>query len=192
MAGPRLIHPAGRSPAGRGRFLRMLAAAVAVAAAGCAPDRPPAVGDAAPRFGADRLDGARFELADARGDVVLVNIWATWCYPCRREMPALQELHEQLAGTGLRVVAVSIDAAGSEPEIRAFLEEYGIDFTILHDPAQRVTRAFGTRGVPETFLVGRDGTLRHHWIGRIDARSPAVRMPVYQALDEAVRHAAGG
>ncbi len=95
----------------------------------------------------------------------------------------MQRLYERLGPQGLRVVAVSIDQGGAEPEIREFLEEHGITFTILHDAEQRITRTFRTRGVPETFLIDRDGTLVKHWIGRIDAHSPAVRVPVYEALD---------
>ena len=94
----------------------------------------------------------------------------------------MEELHRSLQGQGLRVVAVSIDAAGSEGEIRKFVVEHDITFRILHDADQRVTRAFRTRGVPETFLIGRDGTLLRHWIGRIDGRSEAIWGPVQDAL----------
>lgn len=152
--------------------------------AGCAPERAPRVGVAAPSYRGHDLEGQPVDLAALRGAVVVVNVWATWCQPCRRELPALQELQDQHARDGLRVIAVSIDAAGGAPEIRAFLDEHGIDLTVVHDSRQRVTRAFGTTGVPETFLIGRDGLLRHHWLGRIDARSPSVRAPVYAALDE--------
>jgi cytochrome c biogenesis protein CcmG, thiol:disulfide interchange protein DsbE len=174
--------------------LRRLAAGLALLAAatlaGCMPERGPVIGAAAPGFTGELLDGTRFDLRDERGSVVLVNVWATWCYPCRREMPGLQELHTELEGRGLRVVGVSIDAAGASAEISAFLAEHGIDFPIVHDPRQRVTHAFRTLGVPETFLIGRDGTLRHHWIGRIDARSWAVRGPVYDAVADGVLAAA--
>jgi cytochrome c biogenesis protein CcmG, thiol:disulfide interchange protein DsbE len=170
------------SPAAKSPMARALAIALLTLATACAPDRPPEVGDRAPAYTAPDLDGGRLALAELHGEVVVLNIWATWCYPCRREMPGLQELQDQLGHEGLRVVAVSIDGAGEGDAIRAFLDEHRIGFDILHDPAQRITRAFGTLGVPETFLIGRDGTVLHRWIGRIDTRAPFVRGPIYAAL----------
>jgi cytochrome c biogenesis protein CcmG, thiol:disulfide interchange protein DsbE len=159
-----------------------LAAALLLLAA-CAPERAPRVGDAVPAELGRALDGRALRLDALRGEVVVVNVWATWCEPCRREMPALQELHRQLGREGFRVVGVSVDGAGAAGAIRAFLDEHDIDFDVVHDPRQRVPRAYGTMGVPETFLVGRDGRLVHHWRGRIDARSPMVRSRIYAALD---------
>jgi cytochrome c biogenesis protein CcmG, thiol:disulfide interchange protein DsbE len=156
---------------------------LAVLLSACDLSGPVAVGAPVPGFESRDLTGQSLSLQDLRGEVVLLNIWATWCYPCRREMPAMEELHRDLAGDGLRIVAVSIDAAGSRPDIDDFLAEHDITFTILHDAEQRVTRTFRTRGVPETFLIGRDGTLLKHWIGRIDAHAPSVRLPVHEALD---------
>lgn len=162
---------------------RPLAAALALLALGaCAPERVE-VGRAAPDFRADTRAGEALSLRELRGEVVLLNVWATWCAPCRHEMPALDELHRQLQAEGLRVVAVSVDDAGAGAEIDAFARELGLGLTVLHDPEKRVTRRFGTIGVPETFLIGRDGTLLRHWRGRIDPRAPSVRVPVYEALD---------
>lgn len=163
-----------------------LAVALLSAISGCTAAPAASVGDPVPAYQARSLDGEAVTLAGLHGEVVLLNVWATWCYPCRREMPAIEALHRELGGDGLAVVAVSIDGAGAEPEIRAFLEEFGISFAVLHDPEQRIVRAFATRGVPETFLIDRDGTLLRHWIGRIDAHSPAVRVPIYEALDRRV------
>jgi cytochrome c biogenesis protein CcmG, thiol:disulfide interchange protein DsbE len=156
--------------------------AVLLAASGCEMAEGAVVGRRAPAFEAATVEGERVSLADLRGEVVLLNVWATWCFPCIREMPSLEALHRDLAGEGLRVVGVSVDAAGGVEDIRAFVEEHGLSMTILHDPEQRVARAFATRGVPETFLIGRDGTLLKHWIGRIDGRSESVRGPVREAL----------
>jgi cytochrome c biogenesis protein CcmG, thiol:disulfide interchange protein DsbE len=139
-------------------------------------------GKSGPAYMAQALDGEAVALSDLRGEVVLLNVWATWCYPCRREMPSFEALHRDFADAGLRVVAVSIDAANARHEILEFLHEYGLSFTILHDPDQRITRTFRTLGVPETFLIGRDGTLVRHWIGRIDGRSESIRTPVRDAL----------
>jgi peroxiredoxin len=128
-----------------------------------------AAGDLVPAFGAPLLDGDSLHLASLRGQPVLLNIWATWCAPCREEMPLLQELHEQLGPRGLRILGVSVDSRGSEPTIRRFVDEGGYTFTILHDAADAVSREFRTSGgVPETFLIDGDGRLVHRWIGRFD------------------------
>jgi cytochrome c biogenesis protein CcmG, thiol:disulfide interchange protein DsbE len=151
--------------------------------AGCSPEpfggQP---GDAVPAFSAATMEGEPLSVASLRGEVVLLNVWATWCYPCRKEMPSFEALHRDLGPEGLRVVAVSIDASGAVPEIDQFLSEYGISFTVLHDPGQDVTRAFRTRGVPETFLIDREGRMVKRWIGRIDGHSEAVRGPIRAAL----------
>lgn len=161
-------------------------AALFVLVAGCAAGEarplPPVVGEPAPGYAAPTLRGDTLSLASLRGDVVLVNLWATWCPPCRREMPGLQRLQDELGAEGLRVVAVSIDAPSSAEEIRPFLEETGITFTVLHDAEQRVTRTFATTGVPETFLIGRDGVLLNRWIGEIHPGSESIRAPVRSAL----------
>jgi peroxiredoxin len=139
-------------------------------------------GERVPQYAAADLDGHKVSLQDMRGEVVLLNIWATWCFPCRREMPGLEELHRELKASGLNVVAVSVDGAGATGEIREFLDELGLTMQVLHDSRADVSRVFATRGVPETFLIGADGVLRHHWIGRIDARSHSFREPVLAAL----------
>jgi cytochrome c biogenesis protein CcmG, thiol:disulfide interchange protein DsbE len=170
------------------RTAAALALLVALAAGGCV-DAPGnlTVGEPVPAFAAKDLDGRAIDLRDLRGDVVLLNVWATWCFPCRREMPAFEELHRELGDHGLRIVAVSVDAAGATRDIREFVHEYGLSFDILHDPAQHVSRAFQTVGVPETFLIDDRGRLRRHWIGRIDPRADGVRSPVVEALNERSR-----
>jgi peroxiredoxin len=146
-------------------------------------DAPVAVGEPVPAYAAPTLAGDTVALGDLRGEAVLLNVWATWCPPCREEMPGLQALHEQFAGEGLRVVGVSIDAENAEDEIRRFLRENGITFTILHDPRERVSRTFRTTGVPETFLIDRDGVLIARWIGAFDPLSEDARSKVRAALD---------
>jgi cytochrome c biogenesis protein CcmG, thiol:disulfide interchange protein DsbE len=172
--------------------LRMAAATAVIAAAACAP--PPRVepGAVAPPYAGRTLTGEKVELRALRGDVVLVNVWATWCHPCRREMPALEELHRELADRGLRMIAVSIDDRGSVTAVEEFIREHDLTLTVLHDPGADVARRFATRGVPETFLIGADGVIEHHWIGRIDPRSEMVRGPVRAALRRAVASADRG
>lgn len=139
---------------------------------------PVRIGDAAPTFAATPVgagaDSTRLAaLADYAGEVVLLNIWATWCGPCRVEMPSMQRLQEQLGPRGLRIVAVSVDDPGASGKIRAFADELGLTFTLLHDPSKAIERTYQTTGVPETFLIGRDGTIRRRSIGAEDWASAA-------------------
>jgi thiol-disulfide isomerase/thioredoxin len=139
---------------------------------------PLAIGAEAPKFSAVPVPpsgastpapaSAAKSIEDYKGQVVLLNIWATWCGPCRIEMPSMQRLHEQLGDNGLSVVAVSVDDPGFEAKIRAFAEEYKLTFEILHDAPARIKQQYQTTGVPETFIVGRDGRIRRRIIGSDD------------------------
>lgn len=144
-------------------------------------------GSVAPDFSARTLDEppAIRTLADYRGDVVLLNVWATWCPPCRVEMPSMEALHREFAPRGLRVVAVSIDEPGSEDGIREFVKDYGLTFEVLHDPAKRIQAAYQTSGVPETLLIGRDGVIRRKVLGASDWSSESSRAVVAQLVAEA-------
>jgi cytochrome c biogenesis protein CcmG/thiol:disulfide interchange protein DsbE len=160
----------------------LVAALTACGEAGGLPAGAVAVGAAAPAYAAPTLAGDSLSLAGMRGEVVLLNLWATWCPPCREEMPGLEALHREHADQGLRVVGVSTDAPAAADDVRAFLEENGITFTVLHDSREEATRVFRTTGVPETFLIGRDGTLLKRWIGAIDPADPSVLDPIRAAL----------
>ena len=102
---------------------------------------------------------------DYAGEVVLLNIWATWCGPCRVEMPSIQRLQDSLASKGLRIVAVSVDDPGMEQAINNFADEYKLSFEILHDASARIRQQYQTTGVPETFIVDRTGVIRRRIIG---------------------------
>lgn len=147
---------------------------------------PVGIGSDAPDFRAVTLDG-RAEartIGDYEGDVVLLNIWATWCLPCREEMPSLQRLHEALGDDGLRIVAVSIDReADAAEKIRDFARAYGLTFEILHDPTGEIQRGYQTTGVPETFVIGRDGTIRRKQIGAVNWFSEGNRTLFAALLD---------
>lgn len=173
----------------RFRLLQVTVLALAAAAAACAdaPERlrPPQPGDAAPAYAAATLDGDTVSLEALRGSPVMLNVWATWCPPCREEMPGLQALHERYGGRGLRVVAVSVDSRGAEDAIVRFTSDLGLTFTILHDPAETVAQRFRTSGVPQTFLLGADGRLVERWIGKFDPVAPEVTALVEEALAEA-------
>jgi peroxiredoxin len=166
---------------------RLRAATLALLLAACAAPadsafRPLAAGDVAPAFALPALAGDTVSLADLRGAPVLVNIWATWCPPCREEMPGLQLLHERHGPRGLRVVGVSIDSRGAEDAILGFVQEHGIRFTILHDVAELLPRLYRTAGVPETFLIDGDGIVVHRWIGMFDPLAPDVEERVQAVL----------
>lgn len=122
--------------------------------------------ESAPDFAASTFpDGIGTSLADLHGDVVLLNTWATWCAPCREEMPFLQSLADEFDGDGLRVIGVSIDRDGSDERIREFVSETGTSFSIWRDSRNTFARTFRTSGVPETLLIGRDGAVLHRWKG---------------------------
>jgi cytochrome c biogenesis protein CcmG, thiol:disulfide interchange protein DsbE len=131
------------------------------------------VGSDAPGFAAKTLTAAPAmkTLTDYRGEVVLLNIWATWCIPCRTEMPSIEAVHQTLGAKGLKVVAISIDDEGAEAKIRDFAKEFRLTFEMLHDPAGTIPGIYRTTGVPETFVIGRDGVIRKKWIGAEDWNS---------------------
>ena len=147
---------------------------------------PVGIGSRAPDFSARTLD-AEPEIrgmADYRGDVVLLNIWATWCGPCRVEMPEIQALYSNFSTEGFRVVAVSIDNAGMEQAIRGFVRDYGLTFDILYDASGDIQRIYQSSGVPETFIIGRDGVIRKKVIGAIRWNSESNQALVRQLLAE--------
>jgi cytochrome c biogenesis protein CcmG/thiol:disulfide interchange protein DsbE len=136
-----------------------LAAAVVVGMSLTPDIRPVRPGSEAPDFQATNVvTGDTVEWADYRGDVVLLNIWATWCAPCEMEMPSMQRLHELLGPKGLKVVAVSVDAIGSD-RVRQWADERNLDFDILHSRSGRIERDYQTTAVPESFIVDRDGVI---------------------------------
>lgn len=151
------------------------------------PGRP------APEWSAKTLDGGDSTKTGAsyKGDVVLLNVWATWCQPCRVEMPSIEALHATYADSGLRVVAVSIDEPDKQRAILEFAREYGLTFELLHDPSKRIKNTFQTTGVPETFIIGADGVLRRKMIGAEDWNSAANRSLVSQLLRERARSRKG-
>lgn len=153
---------------------------------------PVEVGSRAPNVSATALDGSPVDLAGLHGEVVLLNVWATWCPPCREEMPSMQRLHERLGPQGLRIVAVSVDApaGGLDPsgrrggDIAAFVESYGLTFDIWHDPAARVQRDYRTTGIPETFLIDRQGRVVKKVIGATEWDSEANVQLIRRLLEE--------
>lgn len=135
---------------------------------------PVAPGTKAPEFRAATLvPGATTlkNISDYRGQVVLLNLWATWCGPCKQEMPGIQALHESLGPSGLHVVALSVDEPDMDDAIRAFVAEHQLTFEILHEGSGTIERDYQTSGVPETFLIGKDGVIRKRVIGAAEWNS---------------------
>lgn len=129
------------------------------------PIEPPlSRGDSAPGFELPRLeDGAPIALDDLRGEVVLVNFWATWCKPCEDEMPAMENLYRDLNAQGFELIAVAVDE--SRDDVEAFRERLGITFPVLLDPDQIAARAYQTTGFPESILLDSDGVIVERYIG---------------------------
>jgi peroxiredoxin len=144
------------------------------------------VGSDAPGFAAKTLTAtpSMKTLTDYRGDVILLNIWATWCTPCRTEMPSIEAVHQALGPKGLKVVAVSVDNEGEEQKIRDFAREYQLSFEMLHDPSGAIEGIYRTTGVPETFVMARDGTVRKKWIGPEDWNSEGNQRLLQSLLAE--------
>jgi peroxiredoxin len=133
------------------------------------------VGSRAPAFRARTVDSSNAvrTLADYKGKVLVLNVWATWCEPCKVEMPSFEQLHRTVRDTGLRVVAVSIDDYVSGDSVRKFARGLGLTFEILLDSLHTIDRDYQVTGYPETFVIARDGTIRKKWIGPADWTSPA-------------------
>jgi thiol-disulfide isomerase/thioredoxin len=117
------------------------------------------------------------------GKVTLVNIWATWCEPCKIEMPAMEQVYRALAPRGFAVAAVSIDE-GEPDEVRAFGQQLGLSFDLLQDRSTRIQQIYQTTGVPESFLLNRQGVIVKRIIGAHDWNSPVNRALLERLLAE--------
>jgi cytochrome c-type biogenesis protein len=144
--------------------------------------RAPEVGAIAPEYAAVTLAGDSVSLGDLEGELVLLNVWATWCIPCQEEIPALQRLHEQYSQEGLRIVGVSVDARGEEQNVREFAENFGVGYDIWLDPAERVISTFRVLGVPNTYLIDREGRVLWKHIGPVADDDPKLLTEIRAAL----------
>lgn len=162
--------------------LGLVAGAYALVKFGNRP-RPVEVGQSAPRFSAVNLKtGDTVSMQGVyRGKVVLVNLWATWCVPCRKEMPAMEQLYKELGPKGFKIAAVSVDE-GDTKDVLAFAEEFGLTFDILHDGDGSVQKAFQTIMFPESFLIDQDGIIVKKIIGEHPWSSDASRQTIAQLL----------
>jgi cytochrome c-type biogenesis protein len=162
----------------------LIALAAGTACAGGDGQRPAAVevGSPVPAYRGMTLSGDSVSLADQRGRVVLLNVWATWCHPCREEIPELRVLHERYRDRGLELIGVSVDAQGNEDGIRDFMNEFQMTYPVWHDPDERVSTQFLVVGVPATFLIDRDGVLRWRKTGPIHPGDSSLANAIERAL----------
>lgn len=134
---------------------------------GIRPDFRPRVGNPAPDFTLPTLGGNPVRLSNHGGKVVFLNFWATWCPPCRQEMPSMEFLYQRLKGRDFEMLAVSIDTKGAD-HVQSFVATYGLTFPILLDPNKKVYRLYGLTGVPETFIINKKGDILLKIIGPRD------------------------
>jgi cytochrome c biogenesis protein CcmG/thiol:disulfide interchange protein DsbE len=131
------------------------------------------VGFPAPNFTFPDLNGRQVSLSDHRGKVVLVNIWATWCPPCKEEMPSMQKLYEKFKGENFEILAVSIDSTGRDA-VAPFMRKMNLTFPALLDPKEDIRSLYGVTGVPESFIIDQDGIVVEKIIGPADWATPKV------------------
>ncbi len=141
----------------------------------------PRIGAPSPPFTLNDLNGKPVSLSEYNGQVVLLNFWATWCGPCRVEMPAMESLYQEMKSQGLVILAVSVDAQGTSVT-RPFQEAMGLTFPILHDPDYEVGLAYGARTLPITYLLDRQGVIQHRVFGARDWNGQKAKELIQELL----------
>ena len=175
------------------RHARLLAVlALPLLAAACTSDVPATdgaatsdkveIGAPAPGYRTVSLDGDTVSLAAHRGKVVLLNVWATWCHPCRDEIPELQAIHVKYQPRGLELIGVSVDSDGSDDAIRSFMTDFRMTYPVWRDPDERVSSQFLVVGVPATFLIDRQGILRWRKTGPIQPNDASLTAAIEAAI----------
>ncbi len=160
-----------------GLALGVFLALVLVLPAGAAEER------LAPEYTARRLGSSEaVSLAALCDQVVLLNTWATWCAPCRQEMPAFETLYREYRDRGLVVVGVNIDEGQADAAVERYVAGLKISFPIWRDPANRFAKRFRVLGVPESFLIDRASTIVRHWRGPFDPQAPEHMKTIQAAL----------
>jgi cytochrome c biogenesis protein CcmG/thiol:disulfide interchange protein DsbE len=140
--------------------------------AGCySGSRPQHIGNVARDFSLQDSD-RKVSLSQFRGQVVILNFWATWCPPCVEELPSLMSLQARTQGKGVVVLGVSIDGDGDA--YHRFLRQHGVNFLTVRDPEQRISGMYGTSGWPESYVIDRQGVMRRKFVGPVDWNSPEV------------------
>jgi cytochrome c biogenesis protein CcmG/thiol:disulfide interchange protein DsbE len=154
------------------RSILALTLLVVALAAGCYHgSRPRRIGETAPDFSVQDSD-RKIELSQFRGQVLVLNFWATWCPPCNEELPSLMSMQERTRARGVVVLGISIDVDGDA--YHRFLKQRGVNFLTVRDPEEKISGRYGTHGWPETFIIDRQGVLRRKVVGPINWNSPEV------------------
>ena len=143
-----------------------LALAIVLIDPSTAAELKPWTGGKTPALSLKDLNGATVDLANYRGKVILINFWATWCEPCRNEMPSMQELKRKLAGRPFEIVAINL--AESENKVSDYLRRFPLDFAIALDRNSAARRDWGVKVLPTSFVVATDGSVRYSVVGELD------------------------
>jgi cytochrome c biogenesis protein CcmG, thiol:disulfide interchange protein DsbE len=141
-----------------------------------------AIGQPAPALAGKTIDGEPLSLEDLRGQVVLVNVWATWCKPCTKELPELAKLHRERSPQGFAVLGVSVDKRQLLHKVRETVQSYQLEYPMLFDPEGRAIDPWKIAGYPTSVLVGRDGTIRWRRDGMIHPDDPELAKQLDAAL----------
>lgn len=142
------------------------------------------VGDVMPGYSTDYLNGKHFDLAAEKGNVVLLNLWATWCVPCRYEIPELQKLHNRYASRGFKVIGVSVDESGSD-SVKQYVEEEKITYPIALDADGHLANVLQTTVLPTSVVIDRNGRIVWRKIGALMPNETA-------SLDALLQRTLGG
>jgi len=154
------------------RVLPLLLLPAILLASGCYHgSRPRRIGDAAPDFSLQDSDHT-VVLNQFRGQVVILNFWASWCPPCQQELPSLMNMQDRTRARGVVVLGVSIDVDGDA--YHRFLKQRGVNFITVRDPDQKISGVYGTHVWPESYIIDRQGVLRRKVIGPINWIAPDV------------------
>jgi cytochrome c biogenesis protein CcmG/thiol:disulfide interchange protein DsbE len=153
-------------------FRYSLALVLLITLSGCySGSRPPRIGSNAPDFTVQDSDRA-VALHDLRGQVVVLNFWATWCPPCVEEMPSLVEMQRRMKAKGVTVMAVSVDV--DQNAYHQFLKDHNVNLLAVRDPSQKSSNLYGTFKFPETYVIDRQGVMRRKFIGAVEWTAPEI------------------
>jgi len=140
------------------------------------------VGQAMPAYTTDFLDGKKFDIAAERGNVVFLNLWATWCGPCRYEIPELQAMHQKYASRGFKVVGISLDDTGVDG-VKQFVSQHSMTYPIAYDPDGKIATIFQSSVLPTSVIVDRSGQIVWKKFGAVSSEDPTLKDALTKALD---------